>query len=131
MSKSDSFTKGAKKTRRSRSIWEDNLTMLERDILILLRGAKRPMTAKEIAAHLFGPSVKAEAKGEDSVRTVRNALRIPKSMGLLMPSGERGSYTITETFMEYSFYAAQKTAEAWRKERDVRRKEKKEDSYEA
>lgn len=116
----------AQRTRRKRSINDDNLTDIERDVLSLLLDAERPMGVREIALYILGPSVKAEAKGEDSVRTIRNALRIPKAMGLLRHTDSRGTYTVTETFRKFGFYAAEKTAEAWRIGRERRNKEAKE-----
>lgn len=75
----------------------DNLIPLERSILEILSNAREPIGAKEIAVHLFGSDVTSEGKGVNSVRTVRNALRVPKSMGLLKQV-DVGKYSISDDF---------------------------------
>ena len=110
-----------RKRRNRRDINSDNLTDIERQLLILLATPGRPMSVKEMAESLLGPDVDAEARGKDSVRTVRNALRVPKAMGLLKHAAAKGHYEVTETFEKYGFEAAVRTAAAWKVGRAARR----------
>lgn len=111
------------KRRNGRDINEDNLTELERSILDFMKDTGEPISVRDIATELFGSDVAAEAKGRDSVRTVRNALRIPKAMDLISQSDGTGTYTITERYRKWGLKAAEKTAAAWKLERERRRME--------
>lgn len=114
--------KVAKKRSNGRDIGKDNLTALERSILNFLVNSNRPVSVKEIAVEMYGEEVVAEGKGIESVRTIRNALRIPKAMDLVSPEGN-GMYAASTRFKKWGFSAAEKTAAAWKQERENRRKE--------
>lgn len=118
------MTKGngmIRKRRNRRDINNDNLTEIERRLLTLLSTPGGPMSVKEIATALLGSNIEAEAKGKDSVRTIRNALRVPKAMGLLKHAKAKGHYEVTDIFREHGFEAAIKTAAAWKAGRRQRR----------
>ena len=108
------------KRRNGRDINKDNLTAIERSILNFLLNSKEPVSVKQIAVEMYGEEVTAEAKGKDSVRTIRNALRIPKAMDLVVPIGD-GTYTVSERFQKWGFKAAVKTASSWKADRELRR----------
>lgn len=131
MKKESGLYMPVKRNRFRRDISVDNLTQIERDILKLLQQGDSPMNVKEIAYSLLGPDVSAEARGEISVRTIRNALRIPKAMGLIRHANSRGSYIITESFRKFGFLAAEKTAAAWKTSREERRRRRREESDES
>lgn len=131
MTKSQSLKRRIRKVRgrnmgnkrmNGRDINKDNLTSLERDILNMLLQRNEPVSVKDIAVEMFGADVVAEAKGKESVRTIRNALRIPKSMDLLIPVGS-GKYMASQRLQQWGFKAAEKTAMAWKEARDKRRQE--------
>lgn len=111
------------KRRNGRDINTDNLTALERSILNFMASEKEPVTVKQIAVEMYGEEVAAEGKGEDSVRTIRNALRIPKAMDLITQSDGTGTYTVTDRYKKWGLKAAEKTAAAWKEEREHRRQE--------
>lgn len=111
------------KRRNGRDINTDNLTALERSILNFMANENEPVTVKQIAVEMYGEEVAAEGKGEDSVRTIRNALRIPKAMDLITQSNGTGTYTVTDRYKKWGLKAAEKTAAAWKEERERRRQE--------
>lgn len=108
------------KRKNGRDISKDNLTDVERNILNMLLQKDEPVSVKDIAVEMFGENVSAEAKGKDSVRTVRNALRIPKAMGLINPVGS-GKYEASEEMREWGFKLAERVAMTWKLDRDTRR----------
>ena len=106
-----------------RDINKDNLTDLERSILSFMAQHEEPVSVKEIAVHMFGEDVAPEGKGANSVRTIRNALRIPKAMDLITMSDGSGKYTVTDRYLKGGLKAAEITAESWRKAREAQRSE--------
>jgi repressor of nif and glnA expression len=110
------------KKRNGRDISDDNLTALERSILNFLAESDEPVSVKQIAIQMYGEDVVAEAKGKESVRTIRNALRIPKAMDLITPEGS-GMYSASKSFKKWGFKAAKDTAAAWKADRDSRKAE--------
>jgi len=108
------------KRKNGRDINKDNLTDIERNILNMLLQREQPASVKDIAVEMFGDEVEAEAKGKDSVRTVRNALRIPKAMGLINPIGT-GKYEASAEMREWGFKLAERVAMTWKLDRDTRR----------
>lgn len=131
MTKSQSLKKKIKKIkgkgkvakrRNGRDINKDNLTALERSILNMLLQSEQPVSVKDIAVEMYGEEVAAEAAGKDSVRTIRNALRIPKAMDLITPLGG-GKYAASQRLKQWGFKAAEKTAMAWKAVREQRRQE--------
>ena len=131
MTKEGRLPEPMRRYKLKRDINDDNLTQIERDILTLLKDRGVCMSVKEIAFCLLGSDVSAEARGETSVRTIRNALRIPKAMGLISHTNLRGTYIITESFSKFGFQAAEKTAAAWKARREERRRRRKEESDES
>jgi len=74
--------------RKSRSQEKDGLFQVERDIIKIVRQKRgKPIAIKEVAFKLFGSDVVNEAEtqgaGEDSIRTVRNGVRMPIQYGYL------------------------------------------------
>ena len=102
---------------KHRDIDTDNLTTLEKSILGYILRNEEAVTVKDIAGFLYGDDVAAEARGKDSVRKVRNALRVPKAMGLVDYGEEKGSYVATKDFKKRQFDLAVEKAAEWKKER--------------
>lgn len=111
------------KSSTGRDIDTDNLTELERSILSFMKDVDYPVSVRDIAVQMYGEEVEAEGKGKTSVRTIRNALRTPKAMDLITQSDGTGKYSVSTRFRKWGFTAAEKTAAAWKTEREQRRGE--------
>lgn len=111
------------KSSTGRDINTDNLTDLERSILEFMVKVGSPVSVRDIATEMFGSDVESEGKGKESVRTIRNALRTPKAMDLITQSDGSGTYSVTTRFRKWGLVAAEKTAAAWKSEREQQRRE--------
>lgn len=104
--------------RSKRDINKDNLTEVERSIIKFMLSRENPVSVKEIAEEMYGSDVKPEATGHSSIRTIRNALRIPKDMKLIEPV-YRGVYKVSDELrergLEATFIAAKILKESRRR----------------
>jgi len=107
-----------------RAKWDDNLTVLERRVLRYLANRSKGVDVKTIAVAFFGEDVPVEAYGMDSVRSIRNALRVPKSMGLIEPIG-KGLYVASDKFKSRGFEFAREVAALSRAKSRTNKKERK------
>lgn len=106
-----------------RDVNRDNLKPFEWSVIQFMSATSRPVTVQEIAEALIGEDAPQEAKGEKSLRTVRNALRMPKDMGIVETNGKRGVYTLSEGFKSYGRDFVVQQAARIKFERELRREQ--------